>query len=171
MLINAFYENLCSHRKNSKDKLDNLLICYRYFKECRNSIIHRDGIADEKTEEAYRNFSLIANPSDLGVKEVPIHFPIERYKPVNISLRGVVGLSDIVLRIIATIDAELSRSTNAENEFVSRWKSNITKQIQLNKLADKRRKQIVGSVLSLGFPHPTRTDQIEKFIKEHGLFL
>jgi hypothetical protein len=169
MLVNAFYKNLLSHKKNSKSKLDNLLICYRYFKEVRNCIIHHNSIADEKAESAYNRFSLITKSIELGTKEIPNYFPSEKDKPIKLSIRGVVGLSDIVLRIIATIDAELSRSANAENEFINRWKSIMPKHVQLNKMTDKRRKQIVGHMLSLGFPSPIRIDQIEKFLKEHGL--
>src|SRR5262249_12029079 len=36
---------LIKHKKNAWSRMDNMLAAYRYFKECRNSFIHRGGIA------------------------------------------------------------------------------------------------------------------------------
>ncbi|EPN5656064.1 hypothetical protein ACT0JI_002960 [Cronobacter turicensis] len=42
---------------------------------------------------------------------------------INLSLRGVRGFGEIVLRKISTIDAELVKTTMAEKYLVEEWKS------------------------------------------------
>ena len=170
MLRDAFYSSLISHEKNSKAQLDSLLYCYRYFKECRNSIIHGGGKANIYAEIAYNDFSKHATSSQLGVKEVPEHLPVYNSGIITLSLRGVVGLSDIIRRIIITIDAELSRSLGAEEEFRQRWVAKHGTKRTL-KVVDRniRQRQIAKMVQSIGFPRPMLTEEIDKFIKNHSL--
>lgn len=169
ILKNAFYSQLLTHKKNSLHQLDNLLICYRYFKECRNCIVHNNRIADQKTVNAYLQFVAIAKPENFDIKEVPQHILTEIDKPIRLSIRGIVGLSDVVRRMIATIDAELARSESAEFEFLARWKKKIPSKIQLSNDENRKRKQIMSYVLSLGFPSPIRTDQLEQFLIVNNL--
>ncbi len=91
----SFYDQLVMHKKNSKAYLDNLLTCYRYFKEARNSIIHNGGIADVKAEQAYNSFKSIARTTDLGVREVPAHLPILAGQPISLKLVIFQGHSPI----------------------------------------------------------------------------
>jgi hypothetical protein len=170
MLKNAFYQSLLKHRKNSKSNLDNLMRCYRYFKECRNCISHAGGLANNNAVEAYQEFVKVATEADLGLKEVPEYFPIINGQPVRYSLRGVVGFGDVVIRIITTLDAELSRSIGAENEFLQRWKEiNGTKYTLKTKDAQARSIQIGRYAVKMGLPMPISTKDIELFIRNHGL--
>ena len=69
---------------------------------------------------AYQAYTLLS-ASDLNVAEKPVLSPVSLNKPITLSLRGVIGFSDIVLRIIATLDAEFSGSPLAEREFRDQW--------------------------------------------------
>ena len=44
----SFYATLAGHRKNSLTTIDSLYTCYRFFKECRNSIAHRGRRANDR---------------------------------------------------------------------------------------------------------------------------
>jgi hypothetical protein len=120
IMHDAFYNTLTGYRKYSRTHLDNLLLCYRFFKESRNAISHNGGIADQKLIDAHQAFTQIAKPTDLGIKEVPLHCVPVLGRPILLNLRGVVGLSDVIIRIISTLDAELSDTSFAENEFFFR---------------------------------------------------
>ncbi len=167
-LGDSFYSTLITHPKNSRDKLDNLLKCYRFFKESRNCFIHDAGIADKELEKAYNAFLTVATPEQLGVKEVPVHYPIVVGQPIKLSLRGVVGLGDIILKMIATLDAELSKSEGAELEFEKRWndkhphKPTLKANTPQNLAA--REKTIKRLVKGLGFPIPSQTTELETFL-------
>ena len=121
LITNGFYLKLSENKKNRKSELDSLMKCYRYFKECRNSIIHKRSIVDQKTYDAYLEFDSIATKDKLGTLEVPDYPIIIKGDAVQVSLRGVVGLCDIILKIIITLDAELSRSKYAEIVFKKYW--------------------------------------------------
>jgi hypothetical protein len=170
MLKNAFYSSLLAHSKNKKANLDNLMKCYRYFKECRNSLAHNGGSADVKAVAAYNDFTLVANTRDLGVKEVPHHSAIILGAPIHLSLRGVVGFCDIVLKIIVTIDAELSRSTSSEKIFKKYWFEMHGRKYTLKtNNAEKKARQLSRLVGKLHLPLPRTTDEIELYLKNNGL--
>ncbi|WP_148449887.1 hypothetical protein [Gorillibacterium timonense] len=124
ILKNTFYLSYTASKKYSSSKLDNLIRCYRYFKECCNCIMHHGGLADQKLLDAYNEFARIANITDLGLEEVPLHAPIPFVgERIKLHLRGVVGLGDVIIRIMTTRDSEPLRSKHAKQDFAKRWRS------------------------------------------------
>lgn len=172
--LTGFYSALSSHPKNSRDKIDDILKCYRFFKESRNCLVHHGGIASDHLLSVYTEFLSVATPEQLGVKEVPVYHPVITGQPIKLSLRGVVGLGDIILKIITTLDAELSQSIYAELEFEKRWRNKHANKYTLKadgtpeKLAAKER-QLRRLVSGLGFPSPSETSEIESFLRNKGL--
>ncbi|WP_306534697.1 hypothetical protein [Geobacter sp.] len=169
MLVNGLYSQLSGHSRNSKPILDNLMKCYRYFKECRNSITHNGSFADRKTADAYAEFSTIATTTDLGVTEVPLHTPVTVGAPVSLSLRGVVGFCDIILKIIVTLDAELSRSKLAEEVFKAYWLEKHQRRYTLKTDLSKKKNQIKQLIARLNLPTPPATDEFETFLRVNQL--
>jgi|GEM_PF-655728 len=170
MLIDAFYPTLIQHKKNSKANLDSLLYCYRYFKECRNSLVHGGGVAKSSAELAYHDFLPHAINTKLSVSEVPEHYPIMKGANVKLSLRGVVGLSDIIQRMIVTLDAEISRAGSAEEELKRRWiEKHGTKRMLKQKDLEARKAQVGRMIKSAGFPQPLVITEMEKFISRNNL--
>ena len=136
-----------STKKNSKysiQTLDNLLICYRFFKTMRNVLAHNGGVANQETVDTYNEFRSIGNVSSLGLAEVPVHHPIILGQPVKLELRGVIGLSDVILRIITTYDADLSESSLAEREVIDRIPP-VPKKRQLVKATLKEKRYLIHS--------------------------
>jgi len=174
ILQNAFYPTLLAHSKNSFAQLDNLLICYRFFKECRNCLAHKGGIANKRAEESFLEFTKIASPVNLNAVEVPDHKPVLAGYPVEVSLRGVVGFGDIILKLVATIDAEISISQNSEKDFINRfgqW-ANSNKGKAKNNLKKEliaRKGQMTRILRGLGLPEPVRTDEIEVLLIKQAL--
>lgn len=168
LIQNAFYPILIKHKKNSKSNLENLLFCYRYFKECRNSFAHRGGLANQKTYDAYLSFLPVAKKSLLGVSEIPIFHPIKIDHPIKISLRGIVGFGEIIIKIVTTLDAELACSLKSEKEIIerfNRWAKEKGKgEISLKKDLLKRSNQIKRITRNLGFPEPIKTEEIENLL-------
>lgn len=170
-IVSSIYPKLLISNKNSKLHLEELLVCYRYFKECRNSSAHKGGIASQLTEDAYTEYAKLS-ASSLGVKEIPEAFITTKSKPLKISLRGVVGFGDIILRLIATIDAELSRSSLAEECFKKRWKETITakgNRYTLPSDIKKKEAMIRRLVKKLELPHPIFTIELENFLVKENL--
>lgn len=119
--INSIYPQLAKHKKYDPSRIGNFFICYRFFKEMRNCLIHHGGMPHANLITAYQRFSALQT-LDLGAKQIPEHDPIIQGQKIKLSLRGVTGFGDIALKLMITIDAEIAKSTHAEDYFVQRWR-------------------------------------------------
>ncbi|MDR0533921.1 MAG: hypothetical protein LBH01_08200 [Verrucomicrobiales bacterium] len=169
VLKKNFYSTFCNDRRYALAKLDAILLCYRFFKELRNCDMHGGGIAGQKLVDAYKNFLPIATTSDLGVKEIPKHHQVVLGSKIKVNLRGVVGFSDIILRLITTLDAELSRSKGAEKEFIKSWQQIHSKPITLPNDKKRRKNRIIRMVKKVGYPEPKMPEELEDWLKKMGL--
>jgi hypothetical protein len=173
LMRNAFYSSLSMHRKNSYMFLDNLMIVYRFFKECRNCIAHAGSIADQKAVDSYKAFLLVANTNDLPVTEAPQAFPIKSESEVKLSLRGVVGFGEIILRIVTSLDVELAPTREAKKELLKslkEWRKTKGKRSHsLKKDPAERKQQIIRLVRGIGYPDPNRTDELERILVQEGV--
>lgn len=173
MLVGAFYSELRKQRKNSLSSIDDLLTCYRAFKECRNSFAHQNGLATQTAVDSYQAYVALT-ASSLGVPEKPVLPPVLLNDQITFSLRGVIGFSDIILRIIATLDAEFSCSGMAEREFRDLWIERHTVDGKIPRLLlrssgkNRRENQLARKVRKLGLPLPNQTAQIDAFLKLHN---
>jgi hypothetical protein len=165
----TFQGSLRKGRYYALSKLDAMMRCYRFFKEIRNSDMHGGAIADQRLMDAHAAFVPVATTAALGVAEVPIHFAPVLGEPVKLSLRGIVGFSHIVLKIIATLDAELSRSKDAEKPLAAKWAQKYPKATMLPGDRKKRGKQIQTKVRHAGFPSAKAPNNFGDFLSDLGL--
>ncbi|WP_407713241.1 hypothetical protein ACJJWD_13860 [Comamonas testosteroni] len=153
--------------KKLGSNIDNALKCYRAFKEARNDFTHHGGRASKRTVDAITLYHK-ETASSLGVKEMPIIPMANLDKPIELSLRGVVGFSDIVVRIISALDIALSDSTFAENLIVSRWiekhKGRIL--VKANPLRDS---QIRKLAVQSGLPRPVNEPALYQYLYSQQL--
>jgi hypothetical protein len=119
---NSIYPGLVAAKKYSLAHIDNLLKCFRYFKELRNCLMHRGRLCEGKLFGAQSEFIPVATKSGLGMDFVPVHGVYTMGDPVSLDLHGVLGFTDVILRIITTIDAELSKTKVGERVLLQRIK-------------------------------------------------
>ncbi len=169
MTQSAFYRKLTSHPKNSIGAIEAMLITFRCFKECRNALMHNNGKANAKVYDAWKAYTALS-VADLRVKEMPLCPAVVPDELIALSLRGVVGFADVILRLIATLDAEFACTSNAEREFRSRWsKKFATRPTLKTKDRVKREQQISHLVHSMGFPRPAKVAVVEQFLQSNHL--
>lgn len=170
MIRQVFYPGLTGHRKNSLGQLDNLLKCYRYFKECRNCLVHNGGLVSDAAERAYHEFAAVASGPALNLGEPPDHRPLVKGGTITVNLRGIVGFCDVILRLIATLDAELARSARAEKVFNRAWADAHGRRVAL-KTSDLagRCRQIVRLTAALELPKPAAIETLDAYLSAHGL--
>lgn len=153
LIVSALYPALRRHAKNSRNKLETILACYRYFKELRNVLIHGGGRASEKLLEAHAVYVSIGAATDLDLKEIPAHHPPVLGFPVKLSLRGVVGFSGLLIRLVTTLDAELARTQPAEELLARRLAESLGKgKLLPPKGTSQRRGRIRACLRNLGLP-------------------
>jgi len=169
VLKDTFFSIFSSNKKYCIAELDNLIICYRYFKEIRNSIIHKGGIVNDALESYSRKYEMLT-PFDLKAKEKPAYYPMRIGARVRLNIRGVIGFLDIILKIVTTLDAEMLCSQGAENEFLKRWE--IHRNHPTLKKSDYARKvKIAGMIRECSFPRPSKTEAIEKWLAGKSLII
>ena len=169
ILANAFFNTYSSNKKYSLSKLNNLLICYRYFKECRNGFMHSGGYASQNLVDASVLYDQLS-ATDLNVKVKPDYIKFNLNDKIELKIQGVAGFTDIILQIITTIDAELLKSIKAEDIFISRL--NITvgnKPKGIDKLPKGKEKALRSIIQQSGFAKPERLDELELLMKSKSI--
>lgn len=168
-LSSAIYPTLQINRKNSMTHIEDLLICYRYFKEVRNALIHNGGSVSTKFTDAESAYKLLT-PASLGVKVVPEFYPYIPGSPIALNLRGVAGFGDIILRIVCSIDIEISRSSHSERIFIDRWKEKYgSSPIQIKAATLGKSGRIKKLVQKMGFPIPKDSSDFEQLLRSNSL--
>jgi len=164
-LRDLFHPSLSKGKNYALPKLQAMMLCFRFFKELRNCDMHRGGIADYRLVDAFNLFHSVATPSLLGVSEVPCHVVPLLNKPVKISLRGAIGFTAIIFKIIATLDAEFCRSDASKKPFIDKWKMAHKSCRTLPSDRKKRAGTINTMAANAGFPLPTDPNKLGEFLK------
>ena len=172
VIVDAFFDAYKGASKRyNLGHLNNYYIAYRYFKECRNIIVHSGGIVSNKLISAQKSYQSLSK-EDLDVKEVPAFYAAQFDKPLSISLRGVVGFTQIVLNIVSTLDIEFIKCKNADSYFINHLKSvlggcPITASSNPNKL----KKDISHLCGKAGFKSPKEFTNMHVFLSRNGIML
>ena len=84
--------------------------------------MHNGGIINNKAAAAYAAFAPVSSKADLGMhRGALIHDAAVEGDKIRLHLRGVVGLCDIIFRMMVTVDAKLSRCAKAEDVLETRF--------------------------------------------------
>jgi hypothetical protein len=168
-LVDAFVYDKAVARRHAGPNIDNLLICYRYFKEVRNAFAHNGGKANQRTIDSYNRFVAIASKQALVTNEVPQTTAVVALgDPVNLSLRGAIGFTDILLKIIATYDIEFSSLQICETELKQRFTAPIKGSYVQND-PQKKDKRLVKALKSNDFPVINPQSGLRDVLKRLGL--
>lgn len=151
----AFFPVYSASKKYSINELDPLMALYRYHKEIRNSFMHGGGVADKKAEDAWLEASKLTR-TDIGGKSGPILTQVIEGQPIIYTIKEAIQLSDVIIRLVHTIDAELSYSSRAEQHFLDCWKAtpDILKLQLLPGDPVRRIKRIAQICRKIGFAAP-----------------
>lgn len=170
MLTNAFYRVYSAKRDRCYSHIKHLMHCYRVFKESRNCYMHNGSIANKKLVNEYKRYLAHATKAKLCVSEVPVFFPPVENEVIQLSLRGVVGFSYILIKILVSLDAELLCLKEAEKELVTRYRTKHSDKEGhfilrvLKPDFQKANNQVKHYIQQCGFAAPQRTDELMKFL-------
>ncbi len=144
------------------------MICYRAFKEVRNDFVHHGGIASPKAEQCFIDFDAL-NAGSLGLKEKPELPQVVDGQPIRLSIRGVVGLSDVVLRLIATLDSELVNSGYGDALVKKRWRYTHNGLVIVTAAGLKRDAHLIRLVRQCALPKPVALTALFGYLSSAGL--
>jgi len=126
-LKKAYYSVLIRNAKYSWQFVSSQLLCYRYFKEARNSLFHHGGQASKRAQTASAAFLALNSSRALGIKGALQVEPLVEGKVFKLHLRAVVGFCDVLWRLMHSVDAELARSKYAEDAFEKMLRRTVSK--------------------------------------------
>lgn len=172
LLTDAFFDVYKNASRLDFSKIDNYMLMYRYFKEARNSFMHGNCIASQRLIDAYTAYSLVATKTDLDVTEVPVIIPPVLGQKVHLNIRGVIGFSDFVQRILIISDISLLQTKVAEEEFTSRNTLLITnppRRIDTLSTNQNRAAAQIGQIcVNAGFLRPVWSEELQNYMISHG---
>lgn len=159
------YAVLVTQKGVHLNHLDDMLVVYRYFKECRNSLMHVGGRATREAVDAAA--AIAAIPASVPFT-IPKHSALVPHAPVILDLYGTVGFSDVLRRLVLTIDAALTVSAPAEKILLDRWRQKFGV-VQISSDPKKRHSALARHVRKLGLPTSASTTKLEQVLKTAGL--
>lgn len=151
------------------DSLEHLVVIYRYFKEIRNAQLHNHGVANGACLVAYTRLVEMMSEAEERKSLVPEHLPIVEDQVVSVTLRGAVGFSDTIRRMLYSIDAELARSIAAEPALDRLWWSHRRRPGLFKSDRDLRWRQITRTFQRMGFAGVDATEEVERALVARGL--
>lgn len=161
---------LAREHQKAVTALPALIAVFRHFKDLRNKMAHEGGLADTQVVTSYANIAALT-PADLEMSEVPATAAVVLNDPITLQLRGVVGLTGVVLRIVRAFDYHLSNSLRSELHLIERWKAEWGTQGAYQGAPLKRRRSIARKCVQLGLPPPEHLADLDAFLQSHLLGL
>jgi len=164
-LVGVFNSGAALGRWYSGAHIQSLLLCYRFFKEIRNSGVHSGGRATQELVTAYAAFQPVATAAQLGVKIVPQHAQPVLGQVMTPDLRGVYAFSDVILRLIATYDRDLSDRRGALADIEKRLGTISPLQRSRTNDPNKRTKLIAGMLTNANLPPGQHTPDFLEYLR------
>lgn len=166
VLAGAFFDTYKHASRLDFSKIDHYMLMYRYFKETRNCFMHGNCIASQRLIDAYTAYSVVATETDLDVTEVPVVIPPVLGQKVHLNIRGIIGFSDFVQRILIISDITLLQTKPAEEEFISRRPTPVRHTLSPN--AIRAQEQVKHICENAGFLRPIWSEDLQNYLVTHG---
>lgn len=160
------WDNSIARRIDEKN-IEQLLICFRYFKELRNSLSHDGGRTSQVQLDVQAEFLNCIQNQKIGSVNAPEYLLARSIgEPAKISYRGVIGFSEVVLHIIATYDSILSRTPLVEKELKATLKPDKATWPTDKKAIMRRFLRLFDQGM---FPRFSPSPTLVKFLKSVGI--
>lgn len=169
IMENAYFDVYKNTSQLDFNKLENYMLLYRYYKEARNCYMHRNFTSSQEIVDAYTAFLPKATLMDLDTEEVPVIISPVAGQSVHLSLRGVIGFSQFVRRIIIISDTYLIKTTSAEDEFFCKKPAGWLIQNLSGNITNAKR-QIAKYANKAGTLKPVWSNEYQNFLIRHRIF-
>jgi hypothetical protein len=173
LMATEFFPNLRVHTLNRWSTINQHLVAYRLFKECRNCIIHSDGSASQDVVDLHTELGNI-QASSPNVFRHPFALPKPMLGcPIELTLRDCTLLGTLVHRMIVTFDAALSVAPRCEAILADRLRAIIaTDKSKWKNLPNdpvKHAQRIHRLLAAAKVPEPRNIATVEAWMKAAGI--
>jgi hypothetical protein len=171
-ITTEFFPSLSTGKYNKWSQLQELLIGYRYFKECRNSFIHSDGNVTAEILAAHSNFqSILTSNSNLvrGTFTLPIGTLGDK---LTLTINDTILFTRIIKYLIATFDSALCVADQCENILEDRLRrlTSVNNKWQSLPHDQTKREQRIHRMLSASkIPEPVSITNVDSWMVTKGI--
>lgn len=171
-MVSNLYNKYRALKKRDYSKIEQYLYCFRVYKELRNSYMHSGSVVTPQLVMSKQQYCQnVLSPNDLSSSYLPDFSWINNIgDSLFIKLEDAVFLTDIIIKIVLSIDSELSKSKAAEQMLINRFKCSSFYNSLLKYNPEKRRKQFERFFLNgLKTPIPDNVTNCEYFFIDNNL--
>jgi hypothetical protein len=178
LLTSEFFPVLKTYKLNRWSSINEHLTAYRYFKECRNSLIHSSGAVTDSVVDWHGRLSAIqASPGNPFRHQFALASSPVVGEPLTLVLRDTVLLTTIVRSLICTLDAALCVTSGAETHLADRFDALInqnrtqktSKWLNLPSDKDKALHRVRRMLVAARIPEPVSVENLVAWLKAKRL--
>ncbi len=147
--------------------------CFRAFKQVRNALAHNNGVIDDKQQSLLRNYQNVqaidlftAEELQKKNKTAPQFGTLTAKRQIKLDLHGVVGFTEILQKIMVTIDAEMARGAAAEPYLLERFRTNRHPRLGARRISVS---WLNKASRRIGLPAPCQPQRLFSFLQQGGL--
>ncbi|MCS3820169.1 hypothetical protein [Chromobacterium alkanivorans] len=171
-MASEFFPNLKNSKLNCWSSINSHLIAYRYFKECRNSLIHSDGLATQEVIDWHTKLILEQTPPSTPFRHA-FALPAQTLEePIILNQRDCILLATAVRRLICTLDAALSVAAASEGLLEQRIRKIIGNKPKWNSLPKdpaKKQERVHRILAASRIPEPVNFVNVMSWMQSKGI--
>lgn len=172
LIVAEFFPTLKASKLNRWPTVEEHLIAYRFFKECRNSIIHSDGLADQALVDARALLVTTQAGPSKPFRHTFVLPPLLVGSPIELNIKDCVLFATVVRLLICTFDAALCVSHAGEAILERRLRSIRTKKGAFANLPGdptKREQRIRRLIAAARIPVPLNVANVDRWMAQQGI--
>ncbi|WP_340481446.1 hypothetical protein [Vibrio anguillarum] len=165
-----FFPSLKVSKVNKWSDINAYLQVYRYFKECRNGFIHSGGLVTTDIQAHYQSVMALQVTSSPFGRDYNLVPPVVG-QPIVLNLRDCIQFASLVRHLIATFDAALSVSLQAEDEVIKKIRNELKRSPKWNLPKDpaKRLNKVHRLLVAARVPEPMNINDVANWLKNKGV--
>lgn len=167
LMKTEFFPKLSSSKLNRWTSIEEHLLAYRYFKECRNSIIHSDGIADQDLVDLHATLLASQSSSAAPFRKAFALPPPNRGTVIPIHLNDCILFATVVRLLICTFDAALCVAGTNERSLEVRLRAARSQNPAFTSLPGdptKRTQRVRRLLAAARVPEPVSVANVEAWM-------
>lgn len=172
LMVAEFFPTLKASKLNCWNTINEHLVVYRYFKECRNAYIHSEGVVSQEIINMYGNVSALQTITPLPFNHLFNLPPQSLGSKIQLDIRDCILFATLVRKLICTFDAALCVTNTSEAILEARLKNLIKQSPKWNSLPVNplKKAQRIHRMLSASrIPEPTNLANVITWMHGRGL--
>lgn len=165
LMVNSFGPALTGAAVYSLNNLDDFYICFRAWKEARNCITHGGGRANSRFIADAQRLTGIAARGLPPLKWFPALPPLAEGEFIDIPFKDMLAFSEVLRRIVCTVDAELAQTKRGERVFLKRFVADRRHKKYEVPFEKARRHKVISEICRrINFPPPAQLAEIDEAV-------